>query len=59
VKVGDLVKTTGYGPRDGGTGEIGIIIREYVRIRRCWEVLFEGVIHVIAQDGLEVISGAA
>jgi len=55
VKVGDLVQTTGYGPRDGRIGEIGIIIREYARIRRCWEVLFEGVIHVIAQDGLEVI----
>jgi hypothetical protein len=55
MKAGDLVKTTGYGPLDGRIGEVGMIIREYPRIRRCWEILFGGVIHVIAQDGLEVI----
>ena len=55
MKVGDLVKTTGFGPR-GAVGEIGMIIREFPRIARCWEVLFGDVLRVIAQDGLEVIN---
>ena len=55
MKVGDLVKTAGFGPQ-GSVGEVGMIIREFPRIVRCWEVLFVGVVRVVAQDGLEVIS---
>ena len=54
MKVGDLVKTKGYGPK-GSVGELGIIIREFPRIVRCWEVLFGNTLRVIAQDGLEVV----
>ena len=55
MKAGDLVKTTGFGPR-GSVGEVGMIVREFPRIVRCWEVLFGDVLRVIAQDGLEIIS---
>ena len=55
MKVGDLVKTTGYGPK-GFVGEVGLIIRKFPRIVRCWEVLFGSTLKVIAQDGLEVIN---
>ena len=57
MKPGDLVKTTCFGPH-GGVGEIGLIIEKYPRIVRCWLVLFNGVKHVVAQDGLEVINEA-
>ena len=55
MKVGDLVKTTGYGPK-GFVGEVGLIVREFPRIVRCWEVLFGSMLRVVAQDGLEVVS---
>ena len=53
MKVGDLVKTKCYGPK-GSVGEVGIIIREFPRIVRCWEVLFGNTLRVIDQDGLEL-----
>ncbi len=55
MKVGDLVKTTCFGPK-GEVGEVGMIIRRSPRMIKCWEVLFGSVIRVIGQDGLEVIS---
>ena len=55
MKVGDLVKTTGFGP-DGSCGEMGLLIRRQPRIRKCWEVLFSSGVHVVAEDGLEVVS---
>ena len=55
MKVGDLVKTTGYGPK-GSVGEVGLIVREFPRIVRCWEVLFGSTLRVVAQDGLELIN---
>ena len=53
MQVGDLVKTRGFGP-SGSVGDVGIIIRPYARIVRCWEVLFGNTLRVIAQDGLEL-----
>ena len=55
VKPGDLVKTTCFGP-NRTVGEVGLIVGEHPRIIRCWLVLFNGVKHVIAQDGLEVVN---
>ena len=55
MQIGDLVKTTGFGP-NGHVGEVGVIVRESPRVRRCWEVYFNGVVRVVAQDGLEVAS---
>ena len=55
MKVGDLVKTKCFGP-SGAVGEVGMIIRRYPRMIKCWEVLFGSVIRIIAQDGLEVFS---
>jgi hypothetical protein len=55
VKVGDLVQTTCFGPRYS-VGEVGVVIKAYGRIIRCWVVLFGSDTEVVAQDGLEVIS---
>ena len=55
MQVGDLVKTTCYGPK-GFVGEVGLIIREFPRIVNCWEVLFGSTLRVVAQDGLELIN---
>ena len=55
VKPGDLVKTTCFGPK-GAVGEVGLIVEEHPRIITCWLVLFNGVKHVIAQDGLEIVN---
>jgi len=59
VKVGDLVKTTGFGP-NGSVGEVGLILRASQHLMlstvRCWEVLFGSTLMVFAQDGLEAIS---
>ena len=55
MKIGDLVKTTGFGPRYG-VGEVGVLIKEYGRIIRCWVVLFADGTEVVAADGLEVIN---
>tara|TARA_Y100000310_G_C20540430_1_gene743007 strand:+ start:704 stop:880 length:177 start_codon:yes stop_codon:yes gene_type:complete len=57
VKPGDLIKTTGFGP-NGNVGEVGVIIKAYPRIIRCWEILFGSVVRVLAEDGLEVINEA-
>ena len=59
MKLGDLVKTTGFGPH-GRLGEIGLVVRQWARIRKCWEVLFfehsNGGIHVFPEDGLEAMN---
>ena len=56
MKIGDLVKTTVFGPRYS-VGEVGVLVKEYGRmIRRCWVVLFTDGTEVVSQDGLEVIS---
>ena len=56
MKVGELVKTTGFGP-NGRVGEVGVIVRKFPRIRACWEVYFNGVVIVVAEDGLETACG--
>jgi len=55
VKPGDLVSTTCFGP-NGSVGEVGLVVKEYPRIVRCWLVLFNSVTHVLAEEGLEVIN---
>ena len=55
MKIGDLVKTTGFGPRYS-MGEVGVLVKEYGRIIRCWVVLFTDGTEGVSQDGLEVIS---
>ena len=57
MKIGDLVKTTGFGPRYG-VGEVGVVIKAYGRIIRCWVVLFADGTEVVAADGLEIINEA-
>ena len=57
MKIGDLVKTTCFGPRYS-RGEIGVFIKAYGRIVRCWVVLFGNTTEVVAADGLEVINEA-
>ena len=53
MKVGDLVVLKGFGP-SGSVRDVGLIVRPFARIVKCWEVLIAGRIHVIAQDGLEL-----
>ena len=55
MKIGDLVKTTCFGPRYS-RGEVGIVIKAYGRFIRCWVVLFADGTEVVAADGLEVIN---
>ena len=57
MKVGDLIKTTCFGPR-GNVGEVGVIIKAYPRMIKCWEILFGSTLRVIAEDGLKVINEA-
>ena len=57
MKPGDLIKTTGFGP-NGNVGEVGVIVKAYPRIIRCWEILFGSTVRVIAEDGLKVINEA-
>ena len=57
MKRGDLVKTKCFGP-NGTVGEVGIIVRRFPRIVKCWEVLIAGCLQVIAQDGLELVNEA-
>ena len=57
MKPGDLIKTTGFGP-NGNVGEVGVIIKVYPRIIRCWEILFGSVVRILAEDGLKVINEA-
>ncbi len=55
MKAGDLVICKGFGPR-GNVGDTGVLVRLYPRIVRCWEVLIDGQICIIAEDGMEVVS---
>jgi hypothetical protein len=55
VKVGDLVKTTCFGPH-GRVGEIGLVVEKFPRIINCWWVLFNGGKHVIAEEALVLLA---
>jgi hypothetical protein len=58
MNVGDLVKTTGFGP-EGTTGELGIIVKAVRYNERIFIVYFNsggGVQIQYAADGLVVIS---
>ena len=56
MKVGDLVKTTGFGP-EGTTGELGIIIKASTKFLRVVIVYFSnGVQTPYAVDGLVVVN---
>ena len=56
MKVGDLVKSLGFGPR-GTTGELGLIIKPDARFPRTWVVCWGNYSTTsYAQDGLEVVS---
>lgn len=57
MQVGDLVVCKGFGP-NGSVGEVGLVVRPFARIVKCWEVLIAGCIHVIAQDGLELVDAS-
>jgi hypothetical protein len=65
-KRGDLVKTKCFvtvsaltGDRrpkrrpNSKVGEVGIIVRRFPRIVKCWEVLIGGRLQVITQDSLD------
>jgi hypothetical protein len=56
VKVGDLVRSTGFGP-EGTTGAIGLIVKPSLLFPRTWIVHWSrGYATTYAQDGLEVIN---
>jgi len=56
MKVGDLVKSLGFGPR-GMTGELGLIIKPDTRFPRTWIVCWSNCSTTsYAQDGLGVVS---
>jgi len=55
MKVGDLVKTTGFGP-EGTTGELGIIIKASAPLRVVIVYFNNGVQTPYAVDGLVVVS---
>ena len=55
MKVGDLVRTTCFGP-GGSVGEIGMLLRKADRIINCWVVMFDNEEMVVAREGLKVIS---
>ena len=56
MSVGDLVRTTGYGPQNS-VGEIGIIIKAHPQYPRTFIVLFNcGTRTPYASEGMEVIS---
>jgi len=57
VKIGDLVKTSCFGPRYS-RGEVGVLVKPYGRVPRCWVVLFGNVAEVVAVDGLDLINTA-
>ena len=57
MKIGDLVVCKGFGP-NGSVGEVGLIVRPFARIVKCWEVLIAGHIMVLAQDGLELVDAS-
>jgi hypothetical protein len=55
MKAGDLVKTTGFGPK-GSVGEVGIIVEQHNALPTTWKVLFGQVWHWTVQDGLELLN---
>ena len=56
MNIGDLVRTTGFGP-EGTTGSIGLIVKPSPRFPRTWIVHWSsGQTTTYAQDGLVVIS---
>ena len=58
MKVGDLVKTTGFGPQNS-VGEVGIIIKAHPKYPRTFVVLFNcGTRTPYAAEGMEVINEA-
>ena len=57
MKIGDLVKTSCFGPRYS-RGEVGVLVKPYGRVPRCWVVLFGNVEEVVAVDGLDLINTA-
>ena len=59
MRIGDLVKSTGFGP-EGVVGEIGLIINHDPKFPRTWLVRWtNGLVTSYAEDGLMVISNAA
>jgi hypothetical protein len=63
VKVGDLVRTTSFGP-SGEVGEVGIVIEPIERWghAKVWTILFNktgvSIKYLICSDALEVLSEA-
>jgi len=58
MNIGDLVRTTGFGP-GGSVGEVGIIVEDtysFGKPSRVWKVCFGTITINIAWQGLEVIS---
>ena len=55
MKVGDLVKTTGFGP-NYSVGELGVLVKEYGRTMKCWVVLFTHSTQVVTEPELEVVN---
>jgi len=55
VKVGDLVKTTGFGP-NYSVGELGVLVKEYGRVMKCWVVFFTHSTQVVTEPELEVVN---
>ena len=57
MKVGDLVKTTCFGPSTKTVGEMGLLVRRWEGLTGCWEVYFPGTgkVHIITLPGLELV----
>ncbi len=56
MKIGDLVKSTGYGP-EGTTGELGFILKPDSRFPNTWIVRWNnGLVYSYAQQGLVIVS---
>ena len=55
MKVGDLVKTTGFGP-NYGVGELGVLVKDDGRGMKCWVVFFTHSTQVVTEPELEVVN---
>jgi hypothetical protein len=55
MKIGDLVKTTGFGP-NYSVGELGVLVKEYGRAMKCWVVFFTHSTQVVTEPELEVVN---
>ena len=56
MKVGDLVKTTGFGP-EGTTDELGVIVKADPRFQRVFIVYFNSGVRIpYPADGLVVVN---